>query len=84
LAPSRGFSQEFKSTLPSYQLERIQIAEPQNEFRDVLRVTCPRSDCRGRFIVNKRWPRTRPLGTAPCPHCSRVSIIPGGKFAAVQ
>lgn len=72
--------ESFRSTLPEFKVERIFIFAASGRQRSVLRVTCLRTGCEGRFIVNTRWPETRPLGTAPCPWCSRVSIIPGGKF----
>lgn len=61
-----------ESQLKTYEVTR-------GEKRGTLNVVCPQRDCRGKFIVSKRWSEGhlsdegRIFASASCPYCFKTS-----------
>lgn len=73
--------QQFKSTLPFFELMRIPldvVPEEDSKLEEGLMVWCPRSNCREWFIVKLSW-RTKAYGvykTHTCPWCFAAARVP--------
>lgn len=76
-------ARERKFMLPYYKVEEVTVAVTDKKGHKVgsaLRFTCQRFGCKKSFITSRRIVRRSRLGTAPCPNCMAVSIIPGGNY----
>ena len=62
-------------SVPTFKVELVHFDDADGSH-SALDVTCPRSDCKGWFMVRLVW-KVGGFGTRPCPHCFRVSWIPG-------
>lgn len=75
---------ENKFLLPYFRIEEVQATITYKKLGrktgKVLHVTCDRKDCKKSFLISRRIIKRSRLGTAPCPHCFKVSILPGGNY----
>lgn len=71
-------------SIRDFKVERVEvpvIEDGEEVTLRMLKVTCPRADCRGEHFVRLRWKKLRQTGTLifitkSCPYCFRVSRVP--------
>lgn len=70
----------YKSVLK--EMKEYEIVEKETEADSAEgRLRCPKKDCQGEFVVNrKQWKAHGSAGRA-CPYCFRASKVPGRRYA---
>lgn len=72
-----------KFLLPYFKIKVVSITVTDGTTErtgSAYEVTCPRPECRKKFIISRHWKKRRLIGTSACPNCSKFSIIPGGSY----
>lgn len=61
---------------PYYVTENATQEHPNGTRRRLLKVKCPRADCRNVFVVPASWKTWGKYRARPCPWCFKAAQIP--------